>query len=52
MDFFLSAYLRDDSRERPTGGLVVDAPSSEAVEEAGHCEEIVLRENDICKNDR
>jgi hypothetical protein len=36
-----SASLGDEGRERPTGGLV-DAPSSKAVEEAGHFEEIVL----------
>jgi hypothetical protein len=37
---FLSAYQEDEGRERPTGGLV-DAPSSKAVEEAGHFEKIV-----------
>jgi hypothetical protein len=32
--------LGNEGSERPTGGLV-DAPSSKAVEEAGHCERIV-----------
>jgi hypothetical protein len=41
-------FQRLTSRERPTGGLV-DAPSSKAVEEAGHCERIVLREKAVGK---
>jgi hypothetical protein len=34
---FFIGYLKDEGREHPTGGLV-DEPSSEAVEEAGHFE--------------
>jgi hypothetical protein len=37
---FLSALSENEGEERPTGGLV-DAPSSKAVEEAGHCGKIV-----------
>jgi hypothetical protein len=48
IDFFLIGYLKDEGREHPTGGLV-DEPSSEAVEEAGHFEEIVLREKAVGK---
>jgi hypothetical protein len=41
-------YLRNEGKERPTGGLV-DAPSSKAVEEAGHCEELYSAKRAMAK---
>ena len=40
MEILPFGLFRDEGKERPTGGLV-DAPSSKAVEEAGHFERIV-----------